>query len=225
MTNPHYVLQGKHIAILADTGVEQSEFEHPRRALENAGATTDLVSPQDHHILAWQHDNWGSSFLVDVPLKNAQPQQYDALVLPGGVINADKLRMNHDAIDFVRHFADSGKPIAAICHAPWLLIEAGAVGGRTLTSWPSLQSDLTNAGADWVDREVAVDEGLITSRKPEDIPVFADKMIEQFAQSDHPTSTHADTNRPYTTIGPITVPKFGSATSGGGEIESNLPKN
>jgi protease I len=178
-------LSGRKIAILVDNGFEQVEMTGPRQALEQAGAGTDLVSPQDQQVRAAKHDQPGDQFPVDVPLAQANPDDYDALVLPGGVANPDHLRMNPDAVSFVKAFIDSGKPIAAICHGPWTLIEAGAVRGRTMTSWPSLRTDLTNAGANWVDREVVTDHGLVTSRKPDDLPAFNAKMIEEFAEGLH----------------------------------------
>jgi protease I len=178
-------LSGKKIAILVDNGFEQREMTEPRKALEDAGAGTDLVSPENGQVRAFQHDQPGDSFAVDVPLDQANPEDYDALVLPGGVANPDKLRMKPDAVRFVKAFVDAGKPVAAICHGPWTLIEAGAVRGRKMTSWPSLQTDLRNAGANWVDQEVVTDRGLVTSRKPDDIPAFNRKMIEEFQEGSH----------------------------------------
>lgn len=178
-------LSGKRVAILVADGFEQTEMTEPRAALENAGASTALISPESDRVRAFKHSDPGDKFPVDVPLQNARPADYDALLLPGGVANPDKLRMNPDAVQFVRSFLDAGKPIAAICHGPWTLIEAGAVHGRHMTSWPSLQTDLKNAGADWVDEEVVVDRGLITSRKPDDIPAFNRKMIEEFREGNH----------------------------------------
>jgi protease I len=140
-----------------------------------------VVSPQSGSVKGWQHTTWGDQVAVDRTLAQARPDDYDALLLPGGVMNPDKLRMNPAAVKFVKAFVDSGKPIAAICHGPWTLIEAGAVEGKTMTSWPSLQTDLRNAGANWVDRECVVDRGLVTSRKPDDIPVFNEQMIAAFA--------------------------------------------
>jgi protease I len=153
--------------------------------LEDAGARTDLVSPARGKVKGWQHTKWGDEFPVDVPLDAARPDDYDALVLPGGVMNPDKLRMNDAAVHFVRAFFEEGKPVAAICHGPWTLIEADVVRGRTMTSWPSLQTDLKNAGANWVDREVVTDNGLVTSRKPDDLPAFNRKMIEEFGEGVH----------------------------------------
>ena len=178
-------LNGKKIAILVENGFEQVEMTAPREALEEAGAETDLISPVDKKVKSWDHTKWGRSFKVDVPLAEAHADDYDALLLPGGVMNPDKLRVNAQAVDFVKKFVDSGKPIASICHGPWTLIEAGAVRGRRLTSWPSLKTDLRNAGAEWVDEEVVVDNGLVTSRKPDDIPAFNQKIIEEFREGAH----------------------------------------
>ena len=178
-------LNGKKIAILVDNGFEQVEMTEPRKALEEAGAGTDLVSPQQGQVKGWDHTQWGKQFDVDVPLTGANPEDYDALLLPGGVMNPDHLRQNTQAVDFVRAFVNSGKPIAAICHGPWTLIEAGAARGREMTSWPSLKTDLKNAGARWVDREVVTDNGIVTSRKPDDIPAFNRKMIEEFGEGVH----------------------------------------
>lgn len=188
-------LNGKKIAILVAEGFEQVEMTEPRKALNDAGAATDLISPEKSLVKAWKHTEWGDSFPVDVPLDQANPQDYDALLLPGGVINPDKLRINPKAVEFARSFFQDGKPVAAICHGPWTLIEADAVRGRTLTSWPSLKTDLRNAGANWVDREVVTDHGLVTSRKPDDIPAFNRKIIEEFAEGIHSEqhlAAHAD---------------------------------
>jgi len=181
-------LRNKRVAVLVDNGFEQSELVEPRKALQAAGARADIVSPQSGKVKGWQHTNWGDELPVDVPLDSAKPEDYDALLLPGGVMNPDKLRGNPAAVRFVKHFVDSGKPIAAICHGPWTLIEAGAVRGRKMTSWPTLQTDLKNAGAEWVDQEVVTDNGLVTSRKPDDIPAFNRKMIEEFAEGKHNTA-------------------------------------
>jgi protease I len=180
-------LTGKKIAILVDDGFEQVEMTEPRKALEDAGAETNLISPQSRHVQGMNHDKKGDQFDVDVSLKKAEAGDYDALVLPGGVANPDQLRVNRDAVKFVKTFVDAGKPIAAICHGPWTLIETGVVKNRTMTSWPSLKTDLINAGATWVDREVVIDRGLVTSRKPDDIPAFNRKMIEEFAGGKHGT--------------------------------------
>jgi protease I len=178
-------LNGKRIAILATDGVEQIELTEPRKVLEEAGAKAQLVSPKRGKIKAWQHDRWGDELKVDVPLDEARVDDYDALMLPGGVMNPDHLRTDPKAVQFVKSFFLAGKPVAAICHAPWMLVEADVVRGRTVTSSPSLRTDLRNAGATWVDREVAVDKGLVTSRKPGDIPAFNTKMIEEIAEGVH----------------------------------------
>jgi len=178
-------LRNKRVAVLVEHGFEQSELSEPRQALEEAGAKVDIVSPQKGKVKGWKRTNWGDEVTVDRQLDTADAAEYDALLLPGGVMNPDKLRINPRAVQFVKAFVDSGKPIAAICHGPWTLIEAGGVRGRTVTSWPSLVTDLVNAGASWVDREVVVDNGLVTSRKPDDIPAFNKKMIEEIAEGRH----------------------------------------
>src|SRR5512141_2624433 len=178
-------LRGKRVAILATDGVEQVELIEPRKALIEAGATTVIVSPKAQSIQGYQHDQKGDEIAVDQSLDSARESEFDALLLPGGVMNPDQLRQDKKAVDFVRHFFEAGKPVAAICHGPWLLVEAGVIQGRTLTSWPSLKTDIRNAGGDWVDRQVISDEGLVTSRKPEDIPAFNAKMIEEFAEGVH----------------------------------------
>lgn len=178
-------LRGKRIAILATDGVEQVELTEPRKALIGAGAETVLVSPKSGSIKAWQHDRWGDDLKVDQTLDEAHANDFDALLLPGGVMNSDRLRQEKKAVEFVSRFFQEGKPVAAICHGPWMLVEAGVVQGRTLTSWPSLQTDIRNAGGDWVDRQVVTDEGLVTSRKPDDLPAFNAKMIEEFAEGVH----------------------------------------
>jgi len=178
-------LNGKKVAILATEGFEQPELEQPREALDRAGATTQIVSPKENQIRAWDQTDWGETFDVDVPLKQANPDDYDALLLPGGVLNPDKLRQLPAAVEFVRSFFAAGKPVAAICHGPQLLIEADVVRGRKLTSYASIKRDLMNAGANWVDAPVVVDHGLVTSRKPDDIPQFNAKMIEEFAEGKH----------------------------------------
>jgi len=179
------ILEGKRVAILVADGFEQVELTEPRKALEDAGAETRVVSPAEGKVRGWNHTEWGDEFPVDQPLDEARPQDYDALLLPGGVINPDKLRILPRAVEFVRAFFEARKPVAAICHGPWTLIEAGVATGRRMTSWPSLKTDLKNAGADWSDKEVIVDRGLVTSRKPEDIPAFIEKMIEEFAEGQH----------------------------------------
>ena len=183
-------LNGKQIAILVEDGFEQIEMTAPRKALEEAGAVTHLITPGKDMVRGWQHTEWGDRFDADFRLEKAHAADYDALMLPGGVMNPDKLRMNAQAVAFVKEFVRSGKPIAAICHGPWTLIEAGAVKGRTMTSWPSLKTDLKNAGATWVDEEVVVDNGVVTSRKPDDIPAFNKKMIEEIEEGIHTMSQH-----------------------------------
>jgi len=175
-------LQGKNIAILATDGFEQVELTKPKEALEQAGATVKVVSPTENKIKGWDKKDWGKEVAVDVNLKSASPDQYDALLLPGGVMNPDNLRMNPDAVQFVKSFVDQGKPIAAICHGPWMLVETGAVRGRKITSWPSLKTDIRNAGGTWVDEEVVESNGIVTSRKPDDIPAFNREMIALFAK-------------------------------------------
>ena len=174
-------LEGMKVAILVTDGFEQSEMIEPRRVLDAAGADTSLVSPSKGGVRGWKHHTPADRFEVDVPLQQAAAHEYDALVLPGGVMNPDTLRMDEQAVTFVRDFVKAGKPIAAICHGPWTLIEADAVKGRTMTSWPSLRTDLKNAGAKWVDLEVVADGALITSRKPADLPAFNRVMVETFA--------------------------------------------
>jgi protease I len=175
-------LQGKKIAILATDGFEQSELTEPRQALQEAGAETQVVSLNQGKIKGWNHKDWGDGVAVDLALKSANPAEFDALLLPGGVMNPDQLRMNSDAVQFVRNFFEAGKPIASICHGPWMLVEADIVRGRTVTSWPSLKTDIRNAGGSWVDKEVVKDQQLVTSRKPDDIPAFNREMIALFAQ-------------------------------------------
>jgi protease I len=178
-------LQGKKVAILVTNGFEEVELTEPKRALEEAGAQTQIISPEAGTVFSWKDKNWGSKFPVDVPLGQANAEAYDALVLPGGVMNPDKLRLEEQAIEFIRGFFDAGKPVAAICHGPWPLIDAEVVEGRTMTSYPSLRADLTNAGAEWVDQEVVVDNGLVTSRTPDDLPAFNRKMIEEISEGVH----------------------------------------
>jgi protease I len=176
-------LQGRKIAILATDGFEQVELTEPRKALQQAGATTHVISPKSSEIKGWKFAEWGDSIKVDRTLDQVNPSDYDALMLPGGVMNPDHLRMEPKAVEFVKNFARSGKPLAAICHGPWMLVEAGVVRGRRMTSWPSLKTDLINAGANWVDQKVVEDGNLITSRKPDDIPDFSKALINQIAQS------------------------------------------
>jgi protease I len=166
------------IAILATNGFEQSELMKPRQQLKEAGYDVDVISPKTGEIRGWNHKDWGESVPVDVELPEASPDDYDALVLPGGVINPDALRIDPDAVAFVRAFDQARKPLAAICHGPWMLVESGAARGRKVTSWPSLRTDLTNAGASWHDAEVVQDGHVITSRKPADIPAFSRAVME-----------------------------------------------
>lgn len=182
---PDQTLSGRKIAVLATDGFEQSELEKPIEALKAVGATVEVVSPKAGEIQGWEHHEKGRTVAVDRALSSASPEDYDGIVLPGGVINPDALRLEEQAIDFIKHFVVAKKPIAAICHGPWTLITAGAVDGKEMTSWPSLEADLKNAGAHWVDREVVVDDGLVTSRKPDDLPAFCAKMIEEFAEGRH----------------------------------------
>jgi protease I len=174
-------LTGKKIAILATDGFEQSELMQPRQALEEAGAHTEVISPNSGKIKGWDHKDWGESVKVDKTLDNVSAEEYDGLLLPGGVINPDHLRMDPKAVNFVKQFVSSGKTVGAICHGPWTLLEAGALKGKTVTSWPSLKTDLKNAGANWVDKEVVTDGQFITSRKPDDIPAFNKAVIESVA--------------------------------------------
>ncbi|HZQ75108.1 MAG TPA: type 1 glutamine amidotransferase domain-containing protein [Burkholderiales bacterium] len=178
-------LNGKRVAILVAEGFEQVEMTGPRKALQEAGAETYIVSPQQDEVQAWKHFDHADRFQVDYAVDEAKADDFDALLLPGGVANPDQLRGNPKAVSFVKAFVDAGKPIGVICHGPWTLIEAGAVKGRTLTSWPTLKSDLTNAGANWVDKEVVVDQGIVSSRKPDDIPAFNRKIVEEFAEGRH----------------------------------------
>ena len=173
-------LNGMTVAILVTDGFEQVEMTEPRRALDQAGAQTLLVSPKDDRVKAWKLTDWGDEFPVDVPLAQARADDFDAILLPGGIINPDKLRMDENAVLFAQAFLDAGKPIASICHGPWTLIETGKIRGRRLASWPSLQTDIENAGAQWVDQEAVVDGNLVTSRKPDDIPAFNREMIALF---------------------------------------------
>ena len=176
-------LDGLRVAILATNGFEQSELLEPRKALDKAGATTEIVSPEDDAIRGWNHKEWGQSVDVDQPLDEVDPKDYDALVLPGGVMNPDRLRMNPEAVAFVKAFFDAGKPVAAICHGPWTIVEAGKARGHRMTSWPSLQTDIRNAGGEWVDAEVVRDDTLVTSRKPDDLPAFNREMLALFGES------------------------------------------
>jgi protease I len=181
-------LSGKKVAILAADGFEEVELTKPKKALDEEGAKTTVVSIKSGKIQGMNHADKGETVAVDQILAEAKPQDIDALLIPGGLMNPDSLRSNEDALEFVRHFFREGKPVAAICHAPWVLIDAGVVRGRTLTSWPAIKTDVRNAGGNWVDQEVAVDNGLVTSRKPDDIPAFNEKMIEEFGEGRHATT-------------------------------------
>ena len=177
-------LHGKKIAIVATDGFEQSELLEPKKMLEQAGAETEVIAPKSGEIKGWNMKNWGDSVKVDRTLEGAHAEDYDALVLPGGVMNPDHLRMNPQAVEFVRNFVISGRTVAAICHGPWTLVEAGVVQGRTFTSWPSLKTDLKNAGATWVDKEVVTDGQFISSRKPDDLPAFGKAIIEALGKQE-----------------------------------------
>lgn len=184
-------LNGKTVAILTENGFEEVELTSPKKALEEAGATVQIVSPQKNKVRAWNHDHWSIEMPVDKNLSDAKPEDYDALVLPGGVLNPDQLRRNKDAVEFAKDFLETGKPVAAICHGPQLLIETNLLENRSLTSFPSVQTDLKNAGANWYDKEVVVDNGLVTSRSPQDLEAFNKKMIEEIAEGIHmPSPTH-----------------------------------
>jgi protease I len=178
-------LQGKRVAIIAADMVEQVELVEPRKALEEAGAETDLISIKPDEIRGFNHFDPADTFKVDRTVEDVDASDYDALMIPGGVGNPDQLRGDENMVSFVRDFFEQGKPVAAICHGPWVLVEAGVVKGRTVTSWPTLQTDIRNAGGTWVDQEVVVDSGLVTSRKPDDIPAFSRKMIEEIAEGTH----------------------------------------
>jgi protease I len=175
-------LRGVRVAILVDNGFEQAEMTEPRKALDAAGAETRIVSPQVDKVHAWKFTEWGDSYPVEEQLDRADAKQFDALLLPGGVMNPDHLRMKEKAVAFVKAFFEAGKPVAAICHAPWTIIEAGQARGRKIASWPSLKTDLRNAGAEWVDSEVVLDGNLVSSRKPDDIPAFNREMLKLFGQ-------------------------------------------
>jgi protease I len=179
-------LQGKRIAFLmANEGVEQVEFTEPRKAVEEAGADVDVIAPEKEQIQAFNHLDKADTIDVDKTTSEAKADDYDGVVLPGGVANPDQLRMDKDAVRFLREFFAAGKPVGAICHAPWMLVEADVVDGREITSYPSVQTDIRNAGGNWVDREVVVDSGLVTSRKPDDLPAFNSKIVEEFAEGVH----------------------------------------
>ncbi len=187
-------LHGKRIAFVATDGVEQVEYTEPRKAVEDAGARVELISSKPGRIQGVNHMDKADTFPVDKTAAEANPDDYDGLVLPGGVANPDRLRTDPDVVRFVGAFFEAGKPVAAICHGPWTLIEAGVVRGRTVTSWPSLRTDLENAGATWVDEEVRTDRGLVTSRKPDDLPAFNAKLVEEFAEGRHDQQAEATTS-------------------------------
>jgi protease I len=186
-------LSGKKVAVLAADGFEEVELTKPKKALEDAGAETRVVSIKSGRIQGMNHADKGETVAVDMTLDDAKPQDFDALLIPGGLMNPDTLRSTPEALEFVRPFFEEGKPVAAICHGPWVLIDAGVVRGRTLTSWPAIKTDVRNAGGNWVDEEVVVDNGLVTSRNPDDIPAFNEKMIEEFCEGPHPAKTSATT--------------------------------
>ena len=184
-------LNGKRVAILTENGFEEVELTRPKKALEEAGATVHIVSPQKEKVKAWDHDHWSIELPVDKNISDVKAEDYDALMLPGGVLNPDKLRRNKEAVEFAQDFLETGKPVAAICHGPQLLIETGLLENKDMTSYPSLQTDLKNAGANWHDREVVVDNGLVTSRSPEDLEAFNSKMIEEIVEGIHaPAPAH-----------------------------------
>jgi protease I len=178
-------LAGKRVAIITENGFEEVELTSPLQALKEAGANAEIVSPQQDKVKAWDHDHWSQELPVDVQIDSANPEDYDALVVPGGVMNPDHARTNEKCIAFVKHFLNAGKPVAAICHGPQLLIETGLLKGRTMTSYPSIKTDLKNAGVNWVDKEVVVDNGLVTSRSPKDLEAFNRKMLEEIAEGVH----------------------------------------
>ena len=178
-------LQGKRVAFLATDMVEQVELTEPWKAVQEAGATTELISLEEGEIQGFNHYDKGDTFPVDKTVEEARADDYDALVIPGGVGNPDTMRADENAVGLVRDFFEQGKPVGVICHGPWMLVEAGVVRGRKVTSWPSLQTDIRNAGGNWVDQEVVVDEGLVTSRKPDDLPAFNAKIVEEFAEGRH----------------------------------------
>jgi protease I len=183
-------LSGKKVAILTENGFEEVELTSPKKELEAAGAKVDIVSPQRDKVKAWNHDHWTIELPVDVNIEQANADDYDALMLPGGVLNPDKLRTNEKSVEFAQQFLEQGKPVAAICHGPQLLIETGMIDGRNMTSYPSVKTDIENAGAHWADREVIVDNGLVTSRSPKDLPAFNKKMIEEIKEGKHSPASY-----------------------------------
>jgi protease I len=182
-------INGKKIAMMATDGFEQSELEQPKRLLESAGATVDVISPKAGTIKGWNHTNWGNDVPVDKTLESVSARDYDAIVLPGGVMNPDRLRMEPKAIEFIRDFYNQGKVVAAICHGPWLLVESGIADGHEMTSWPSIQTDIVNAGGMWVDEAAVASQGVVTSRKPDDIPAFVDKIMSEMSEGPHEVGT------------------------------------
>jgi len=178
-------VKGKKVAILTDNGFEEVELTSPMNALEEAGAEVHVISPQQNKVKAWDHDHWSIEVNVDKHIDEARPEEYDMLLLPGGVLNPDQLRTNQKAVAFAQHFLETGKPLAAICHGPQLLIETGMIANRRLTSYASVKTDLVNAGVQWEDKEVVVDNGLVTSRSPEDLPAFNKKVLEELAEGQH----------------------------------------
>ena len=180
-------IKDKKVAILTENGFEEVELTSPMNALEQAGATVHIISPQKDKVKAWDHDHWSIELPVDKNLSDANPEDYDMLLLPGGVLNPDKLRLNKEAVAFAQHFLEQAKPLAAICHGPQTLIETGMLNGRTMTSYWSVKTDLMNAGVNWVDQEVVVDNGLVSSRSPKDLEAFNKKMIEELSEGQHAT--------------------------------------
>ena len=178
-------LKDKKVAILTENGFEQIELLSPKKAMEEAGVSVDIVSPQKKEVRAWDETDWGISVSVDKNLSDANPEDYDGLMLPGGVLNPDKLRTNPKAVEFIRHFLEAAKPVAVICHGPQTMIETGMLRGRTMTSYPAVKTDLINAGVNWVDKEVVVDNGLVSSRSPKDLDAFNKKLLEELAEGVH----------------------------------------
>jgi protease I len=184
-------LEGKRVAILTENGFEEVELTSPKQALEDAGAEVDIVSPQKKIVKGWDHDHWSIELPVDVTIDDADPGDYDALMVPGGVLNPDQMRINEKCVEFAQHFFRTGKPVASICHGPQLLIETGMIRGRNMTSYPSVRTDLENAGVNWMDKEVVTDNGLVTSRSPKDLKAFNRKMIEEIKEGKHsPAPAH-----------------------------------
>ena len=186
-------LSDKRIAIITENGFEEVELTSPKKALEEAGAKVEIISPQKGKVKAWNYDHWSIDLPVDISIEKANADDYDALVIPGGVMNPDRMRMNNDCVEFAQQFLESGKPVAAICHGPQLLIETGLINGRNMTSYPSIRTDLENAGAIWEDKEVIVDNGLVTSRSPKDLEAFNKKMIEEIGEGKHSPAAYTPT--------------------------------